>query len=130
MPTATSRLSAASCRCPNASDSTHQRNNSYCSSGFNSAAANLICSTTLMVEEYRNVPTVLFLSRHLRGHFQPQCVKPDKPSGIILVVGLGRVGFHRGDLWVVEADRRFAARDHDVALVKLHAHRAGHRSEE
>ena len=42
-----------------------------------------------------------------------------------MVVGLGRVGFHRGDVRVVETHRGFAAADHDVALVEFHAHRAG-----
>ena len=66
---------------------------------------------------------------HLRRDFQAQAVQPDKSRGVVLVVGPAvrdRVGFHRGEVRVVEADRGFAARDHDIALVKFHAHRAGH----
>ena len=62
---------------------------------------------------------------HLRRDFQAQGVQPDEAGGVVLVVGLGRVGFHRGDVRVVEAHRGFAAADHDVALVKFHAHGAG-----
>ena len=40
--------------------------------------------------------TNLFLPLHLRGDFQSQGVEPDEAGGVVLVVGLGRVGFHRG----------------------------------
>ena len=63
---------------------------------------------------------------HLRRDFQAQRVEADEAGGVVLVVGLGRVGFHRGEVRVVEAHGGFAACDHDVALVKFHAHRAGH----
>ena len=62
---------------------------------------------------------------HLRRDFQAQAVQADEAGGVVLVVGLGRVGFHRGDVRVVEAHGGLAARDHEVALVKFHAHRAG-----
>ena len=63
---------------------------------------------------------------HLGRDFQAQGVEPDEAGGVVLVVGLGRVGFHRGDVRVVEAHRGFAAGDHDVTLVEFHAHGAGH----
>ena len=37
---------------------------------------------------------------HLRRDFQAQGVEPDEAGGVVLVVGLGRVGFHRGGVWV------------------------------
>jgi len=33
---------------------------------------------------------------HLRGDFQAEGVEPDEAGGVVLVAGLGRVGFHRG----------------------------------
>ena len=33
---------------------------------------------------------------HLRCDFQAEGVEPDEAGGVVLVVGLGRVGFHRG----------------------------------
>jgi hypothetical protein len=39
------------------------------------------------------------------GHAQAQAVQADEAGGVVLVVGLGRVGFHGGDVRVVEADR-------------------------
>jgi len=33
---------------------------------------------------------------HLRRDFQSQRIQPDEAGGVVLVVGLGRVGFHRG----------------------------------
>ena len=38
---------------------------------------------------------------HLRRDFQAQGIEPDEAGGVVLVVGLGRVGFHRGDVRVV-----------------------------
>jgi hypothetical protein len=35
--------------------------------------------------------------------FQAQGVEPDEAGGVVLVAGLRRVGFHRGDVRVVEA---------------------------
>jgi len=61
----------------------------------------------------------LLLPMHLRRDFEAQAVQPDETRGVVLVVGFGRVGFHRGDVRVVEAHRGFAAGDHDVALVKF-----------
>ena len=35
---------------------------------------------------------------HLRRDFQPQTIQPDKSRRVVLIVGFGRVGFHRGDV--------------------------------
>ena len=78
-----------------------------------------------MIGKYHTTPAVLFLFMHLRRDFQAQAVQPDETGGVVLVVGFGRVGLHRGDVRVVEAHRGFATADHDVALVKFHTHRAG-----
>ncbi len=43
---------------------------------------------------------VLFFSLQLRRDFQAQGVEPDQTGGVVLVAGLGRVGFHRGDVRV------------------------------
>ena len=42
----------------------------------------------------------LFLPLHLRRDFQTQRVEPDEAGGVVLVVGFGWVGFHRGDVQV------------------------------
>ena len=48
----------------------------------------------------------LFLLRvNFRRDFQAQAVQADEAGGVVLVVGLGRVGFHRGDVRIVEAHR-------------------------
>src|SRR5215510_802548 len=123
MPTAMSRFSAARCRCRNASDSIHQRNNSYCSSGSSSAAAALIFSTAVMFQEYYSAMSVVhrhsgsLLPLHLSRHFQSQRVEPDEARRVVLIVGLRRVGFHRGDVRVIEAHLGLATRNHDVALI-------------
>ena len=54
---------------------------------------------------------------HLRRHFQPQAIQPNETRRVVLVVGFGRVGFHRGNVRVVQAHFGFATGDHDVALV-------------
>ena len=52
---------------------------------------------------------ILFLlPMHLGRDFQAKTVQADEAGGVVLVVGLGRVGFHRGDVRVVEAHRGFA----------------------
>jgi len=33
---------------------------------------------------------------HLRRDFQAQAVQADEAGGVVLIVGLGRVGCHRG----------------------------------
>ena len=33
---------------------------------------------------------------HLRRDFQPKSIQPDETRRVVLVVGFGRVGFHRG----------------------------------
>ena len=63
---------------------------------------------------------------HLGRDFQAQGVELDEAGGVVLVVGLGRVGIHRGDVRIVKAHRGFAAGNHDVALIQLHPHGAGH----
>ena len=45
----------------------------------------------------------LFFLLHLRRDFQAERVEPDEAGGVVLVVGARRVGFHRGDVRVVEA---------------------------
>ena len=46
---------------------------------------------------------------HLRRDFQAQRVEADEAGGVVLVVGLGRVGFHRGDVRVAEAHGQFVS---------------------
>ena len=58
---------------------------------------------------------------HFRRDFQAQGVQPDKSRRVVLVVGFGRIGFHGGDVRVVEAHRGFAAGADDVPFVKFHA---------
>ncbi len=52
------------------------------------------------------IERVLLLLPYLRRDFQAQAVQSDEARGVVLVVGLGWVGFHRGDVRIVEADRR------------------------
>src|SRR2546425_12226462 len=59
-------------------------------------------------------PHWLLLALYPRGDFQTQRIEPDKAGSVVLVVGPGGIGFHGGDGWVVEADGRLAAGDHDV----------------
>lgn len=59
----------------------------------------------------------LLLPMHLGRDFQAQAVQADKSGGVVLVVGLGRVGFHGRDVRIVKTHARFAAGDDDVALV-------------
>ena len=59
------------------------------------------------------------------GNFESQGVERDEAGGVALVIGFGRVGFHRGDVRVVKAQRRFAAGGDDVAFVKFEPHGAG-----
>ena len=33
---------------------------------------------------------------HLGRDFRAQTIQPDEAGGVVLIVGLGRVGFHRG----------------------------------
>jgi hypothetical protein len=40
---------------------------------------------------------MLLLPMHVRRDFQAQGVEPDEAGGVVLVVGFGRVGFHRGN---------------------------------
>ena len=44
----------------------------------------------------------LFLPLHLCRDFQAQRVEPDEAGGIVLVVGFGRIGFHHGDVRVIQ----------------------------
>ena len=61
----------------------------------------------------------------LRSDFQPQRIEPDKASRVVLVVSLGRIGLHGGNLRIVEANRALAARADDIALVELKPHGSG-----
>ena len=72
-----------------------------------------------MTREY----TLLF--GHVGSNFKPQGIQPDKPGCVVLVVGFGGVGFHGGNIRVVEADRLFTPGRDDVALIKLQSDRAG-----
>ena len=54
---------------------------------------------------------------HLRRHFQSQRIQPDETRRVVLIVRLRRVGFHGGDVRVVEAHRGLASGGHDVALI-------------
>ena len=64
------------------------------------------------------------LPLHPGGDFQAQRVEADEAGGVVLVVGYGGVGFHRGDGGFVEADGGFAAGGHEVAFVELFAAQA------
>jgi len=46
---------------------------------------------------------------HLGRDFQAGGVQPYEAGGVVLVVGLGRVGFHGGDVWIVAAHGGFVA---------------------
>ena len=39
---------------------------------------------------------------HLRRDFQAQGVESDEAGGVVLIVGLRRVGFHRGVHWFIQ----------------------------
>src|SRR5438094_447076 len=66
------------------------------------------------------------LPLHPRRDLQPQRIESYEPRRVILVICLRRVGFHRGDGRVVEAQGRFAAAAQNTAFVELHAYGAGH----
>ena len=51
-------------------------------------------------------------------------MESDEAGGVILVIRLGRSGFHLRYSRIVETDRGYAAGAHDVAFVELHAHGA------
>ena len=51
-------------------------------------------------------------------------IQADEAGGVVLVVGLCRVGLHRGDMRIVETELGLTARRMDAALVELHPHRA------
>ena len=48
---------------------------------------------------------VLLLPVHARRNFETQPIQSDKTSSIILVIGFGGIGFHGGDLRLIQADR-------------------------
>ena len=60
---------------------------------------------------------ILFFLLDFGSNLQPQSIQPDEAGGVVLVVRLCRIGFHRGDVRIVEAHRTLAAGDHDVAFV-------------
>ena len=43
---------------------------------------------------------LLLFPMHLRRDFQTQTIQPNKSRRVVLVVGFGPVGFHRGDVRV------------------------------
>src|SRR5215218_10151445 len=60
----------------------------------------------------------------LSGDAEAKPVQTNKAGGVVLVVSFGGVSFHRGDLRIVKAHGRLAARRNYISLVELHAHRA------
>ena len=50
---------------------------------------------------FKFAETSFLLPMHLGRDFQAQAVQADETGGVVLVVSLGRVGFHRGDVRVV-----------------------------
>ena len=51
------------------------------------------------------VMRLFLLPVDFRRDFQAQAVQPDEAGGVVLVVSLGRVGLHRGDVRIVKAHR-------------------------
>ena len=50
-----------------------------------------------------NLPLNPLLPFYLRRDFESQSIQPNKSCRVILIVGLGRIRLHRGNLWIVEA---------------------------
>src|ERR1043165_5320653 len=66
-----------------------------------------------------SVSAMLFpLGPHRRACPQPERVEANKSSRVRLIVS-ALVGFHRGDVRIVETDRTLATSRDDVALVEL-----------
>lgn len=62
---------------------------------------------------------------HLGGNAEAEAVQPNESGGVVLVVSLGRIGFHGGDVRIVEADRGLAPGVDDVPLVEFNTNGAG-----
>src|SRR5438105_4697149 len=60
------------------------------------------------------------------AYFNTQSVEANEAGGVVLVIGLGRIGLHGRDVWIVEADWGFTAGGYDIAFVELQAHCSGH----
>ena len=57
---------------------------------------------------------------------EAQGVEVDEAGGVGLIVGLGGVGLHCCDMWVVEALWAAAACGNEVAFIQLEAHGTGY----
>ncbi len=68
---------------------------------------------------------VLQIALSCRAQLQSKRIETNEASRVALVVRRC-IGFHRRNLWIVEALGTFAAADDDVALVKFEAHQACH----
>jgi len=62
---------------------------------------------------------------HPRRDLQPQRIQVYKARRVALVIRLRRVRFHRGDVRIVQAHRRFAPGRDDIPFVKLEPDGAG-----
>ncbi len=54
---------------------------------------------------------------NLSSNFQSQTIQADETCGVILVISLCGISFHRCNLRVIQAEGRFSSRSDDVALV-------------
>ncbi len=68
---------------------------------------------------------VLQIALSCRAQLQSERIETNEASRVALVVRRC-IGFHRRNLWIVEALGTFAAADDDVALVEFEAHQACH----
>ncbi len=68
---------------------------------------------------------VLQIALSCRAQLQSKRIETNEASRVALVVRRC-IGFHRRNLWIVEALGTFEAADDDVALVKFEAHQACH----
>src|SRR5258706_684352 len=54
---------------------------------------------------------------HLRGNFESKPIQSDESGGIVLIICLGRVSFHRGDMRIIETHWGFSPGSNNVALI-------------
>jgi hypothetical protein len=54
---------------------------------------------------------------HVGGHFQAQCVQPNKAGRVVLIIGFRGISLHRCKVRIIEANGRFPACGDDVAFV-------------
>ena len=62
---------------------------------------------------------------HEAAGFEAKAVEADEACGVVLVVGIGGVCLHGGDVGTIEAKRALPASGMDAAFVELEAHGAG-----